>query len=134
MSSSSECGRITNRTSICPKVLDVCPSSSRQLAAASLTSSRMRLTVALLFLALSPFSDIELNAQTPLESTVDASIKPGDDFYAYANGAWLKAAVIPAGKERWSVRDDINDRTRKEIAKLLEDASASSAGSLARKV
>ena len=26
-----------------------------------------------------------------IESGVDATIKPGDDFFAYANGAWLKA-------------------------------------------
>ena len=31
-------------------------------------------------------------AQGPrLERTVDASIEPGDDFFAYANGGWLKA-------------------------------------------
>ena len=30
-----------------------------------------------------------------LESTVDASITPGDDFFAYANGAWLKATALP---------------------------------------
>ena len=33
-----------------------------------------------------------------IESGVDASIKPGDDFFAYANGAWLKATEIPAGQ------------------------------------
>jgi putative endopeptidase len=31
-----------------------------------------------------------------LEQRGDASIKPGDDFYSYANGAWLKGAEIPA--------------------------------------
>ena len=33
-----------------------------------------------------------------LESTVDASITAGDDFFAYANGVWLKNTTIPAGK------------------------------------
>jgi len=46
-----------------------------------------------------------------LESGVDASIKPGDDFFAFANGAWLRAAEIPAGKERWSVRAEIDATT-----------------------
>ncbi len=69
-----------------------------------------------------------------LERTVDNSVKPGDDFFAYANGAWLKAARIPAGKERWGARDEINDLTRQRVAKLLEDASAAPAGSVARKV
>ena len=44
-----------------------------------------------------------------LESTVDASIAPGDDFFAYANGGWLKATAIPAGKERWGGRDELED-------------------------
>ena len=50
---------------------------------------------------------------------VDPSITPGDDFFGYANGAWLKAAVIPAGKDRWTVRDDINELTRRQVAAIL---------------
>ena len=69
-----------------------------------------------------------------LESTVDPSVKPGDDFFAYANGSWLKAAAIPAGKDRLGARDEINELTRKRVAKLLDDASAARPGSDARKV
>jgi len=69
-----------------------------------------------------------------LESTVDASIKPGDDFFAYANGAWLKATAIPAGKQRWGARDELEGLTRRRIAELLDTASAAPAGSAARKV
>ncbi len=36
---------------------------------------------------------------------MDARIQSGDDFFAYANGAWLKATAIPAGKERGRARD-----------------------------
>ena len=69
-----------------------------------------------------------------LESGVDASIKPGDDFFAYANGAWLKATDIPAGKERWTARTEIDALNRAQIAKLLDDAGAAPAGTTARKV
>src|SRR4051812_33250432 len=62
------------------------------------------------------------------------AIHPGDDFYAYANAAWLKTASIPAGKERWGARDEINDVTRQRIITLLEDARAKPASALARKV
>ncbi len=93
----------------------------------------MPLTLALLFLTLWPFSDA-VAASSALESTVDTSIKPGDDFFGYANGAWLKAAVIPAGKDRWSARDEINELTRKQVAAILDDASTARPGSLARKV
>jgi predicted metalloendopeptidase len=73
-------------------------------------------------------------APSRLESTVDAAIRPGDDFFAYANGAWLRAAVIPAGKDRWTARDEINERTRRQLASLLDDAGSAPPGSLARKV
>ncbi len=69
-----------------------------------------------------------------LESGVDANIKPGDDFFAYANGAWLKATEIPAGKERWSARNEIEVLTRQRVGKLLDDARAAPSGSDARKV
>src|SRR5512133_530215 len=90
---------------------------------------------------LSSCSALALRAQTvtarktsALERTVDATIKPGDDFFAYANGGWLKATRIPEGKERWSVRDEINEQTRHRITQLLDEARNAPAGTLARKV
>jgi len=65
---------------------------------------------------------------------VDESIKPGDDFFAYANGAWLKATEIPAGKPKVTARTQLDDLTRGQIAKLLDDSVSAPAGSLARKV
>ena len=32
---------------------------------------------------------------------MDTSVKPQDDFYAYANGAWLKNTPIPPEESRW---------------------------------
>jgi predicted metalloendopeptidase len=83
--------------------------------------------------ALSLCSAVALRAQT-LEHTVAASIRPGDDFFAYANGAWLAATTIPPGKDRWSARDEINARTRARVARLLDEAPNGRPGSLARKV
>ncbi len=31
-------------------------------------------------------------------AAMDKSVKPGDDFYAFANGAWMKATEIPADR------------------------------------
>ena len=69
-----------------------------------------------------------------LEPGVDPSIRPGDDFFAYANGGWLQATEIPAGKDRWSARNEISELTRQQVAKLLDDAGAAPVGSTARKV
>lgn len=74
-------------------------------------------------------------AQAPAaEAGVDASILPGDDFFAYANGSWLKSTEIPVGKERWTVGSEIIEQARKQVAKLLDDAIAKPKGSSARKV
>jgi putative endopeptidase len=80
-------------------------------------------------------------AQTSHEQThslvddgVDATVRPGDDFFAYANGGWLKSTAMPVGKERWGARDEINGITRQRVAKLLDDARTAKGGSFARKV
>jgi putative endopeptidase len=98
-------------------------------------------TIALLAVVVSLWPVIPSTAQTTdgqrpsrLESTVDASIAPGDDFFAYANGTWLKATVIPAGKERWGAREELQEETRRRIAALIDAAGAASAGSAARKL
>jgi putative endopeptidase len=77
---------------------------------------------------------VDDRAPSAQESGVDASIRPGDDFFAYANGDWLKATDIPAGQQRWGVRNDIADVARQRIVKLLADAGAAPVGSSARKV
>jgi predicted metalloendopeptidase len=69
-----------------------------------------------------------------LESTVDASITPGNDFFGYANGAWLKTTALPAGSARWGARDELEQQARHRIAELLDDATAAPAGSAAHKV
>ena len=74
------------------------------------------------------------DGRKPLESTVDASITPGDDFFAYANGAWLKATAIPAGSPRWGARDELEAQARQRIAALLDTAGAVRASAAARKV
>ena len=71
---------------------------------------------------------------TDLEAGVNASIRPGDDFFGYANGVWLKSTKIPAGKERWNARTEIDERTHHQIVLLLDSLDAEPAGSVARKV
>jgi putative endopeptidase len=68
------------------------------------------------------------------ERGVDPRIRPGDDFFAYANGSWLQSTGIPAGRERWNARNEITELTRQQVAKLLDDAGAEPVGSTARKV
>jgi putative endopeptidase len=70
----------------------------------------------------------------PVALAADATVHPGDDFDAYANGAWLEATAVPAGSARWSVRNDISALTRRQLAALLDAAPGAAPGTDARKV
>ncbi len=67
---------------------------------------------------------------------LDRSVRPGDDFYRYANGSWLKKATIPAGRESWETRAEITELTSQRVRDLIREAAGSHAaiGSLAQKV
>lgn len=69
-------------------------------------------------------------------ANIDRSVKPGDDFYLYANGEWIKRAQIPAdraGVDVWTKLEDLsNKRTSDLIAEMAK--SNAPAGSKERKV
>ena len=39
---------------------------------------------------------------------MDRSVKPGDDFYRYANGGWLKTVAIPAGQPSYDTQRHVD--------------------------
>jgi putative endopeptidase len=53
-------------------------------------------------------------------AAIDKSVKPGDDFNAYANGAWQKSAEIPPDKSNIGVFSMINDEAEKRKAELVD--------------
>jgi putative endopeptidase len=53
----------------------------------------------------------------------DLKAKPGDDFFRYANGAWLDRVQIPADKPAYSLRLAMTDTTEQRLHDLLEDAA-----------
>jgi len=59
----------------------------------------------------------------------DASTRPGDDFFRYANGTWFDRAQIPADKSAYSLRVIMTDFTEQRLKELLEAASAQSTAS-----
>jgi predicted metalloendopeptidase len=79
-------------------------------------------------------SPTSLAATAEAETGVDTALRPGDDFFAFANGAWLAATEIPPGKDRASARTEIADRTSRQIADLFDDANSAPAGSIAGQV
>jgi endothelin-converting enzyme/putative endopeptidase len=57
-------------------------------------------------------------------STMDKSVKPGDDFYRYAEGTWLRDAQIAPDKSRAGYNYDLPDQTEIEVRKMVEEAGA----------
>lgn len=52
---------------------------------------------------------------------MDKTVKPGDDFYAYANGAWMRATTIPPDRSIVAAHTLADDRTRRQLAHLIDD-------------
>lgn len=68
-------------------------------------------------------------------SAIDKSVVPGDDFYSYANGNWIKRTEIPADQSRWGSFNILNLEAQTRTRGLIENAiKASAPGSEARKV
>jgi len=55
-------------------------------------------------------------------TSMDKSTKPGDDFFGYAEGSWLKTAPIAPDKARAGYNYDMPDEAEAEVRKLVEDA------------
>ena len=53
----------------------------------------------------------------------DTSVKPGDDFGAYASGAYLRDLKIPADQARWGVFNILRDLSDTRVHAILEQAS-----------
>ncbi|MEZ5068628.1 MAG: hypothetical protein R2847_09100 [Bacteroidia bacterium] len=54
------------------------------------------------------------------ESNFDKSVKPGDDFYEYVNGNWLKKNPIPSTETRWGSFNILADSTRHRVKLIVE--------------
>lgn len=76
------------------------------------------------------------DAQNVYKQDMDRSIKPGDDFYRYANGGWLKAQTIPAGQSSFDNRAILTERAGERVRSLIQEAATanSAKGSFAQKV
>jgi putative endopeptidase len=57
-------------------------------------------------------------------ANMDLSVKPGDNFYLYANGNWIKNTPVPPSKTRWGSFDKLAEESSQALKGLLEDAAA----------
>jgi putative endopeptidase len=57
-------------------------------------------------------------------ANMNTAVKPSEDFYEYANGAWLKTAKIPASESRWGSFNELQEFNQNALKAICEDASA----------
>src|SRR5437868_5931423 len=53
---------------------------------------------------------------------IDTTAKPGDDFFLYANGRWVKENPIPGAYSSWGIGNVVQNDLRDKLKKINEDA------------
>ncbi len=70
-------------------------------------------------------------------ANMDFSVKPGDDFNAYASGTWIKNNPVPAKETRWGSFNQLRDFNINAVKTVLEKAAAdktAATGSVTKRV
>ncbi len=65
-------------------------------------------------------------------SGMDRAVKPGNDFFLYTDGAWLKNTAIPADKTSYGAFNMLADLSEARVHTLLEAAAAKRAAPTSR--
>ncbi len=53
----------------------------------------------------------------------DLNVKPGDDFFRYANGTWLANTQIPADRTRWGTFDILREKADQDARVIIEEVA-----------
>lgn len=70
------------------------------------------------------------------KSGMDTTVRPGNDFFTYANGTWIKNTKIPDDQTGWGSFNTLYDENLKKTKIILEKAASADAkaGSVEQKV
>ncbi len=60
----------------------------------------------------------------PLLSHIDSTVKPGEDFFLYANGRWFKEHPIPASEQQNGLWQMIQDTINAQVLNICESSAA----------
>jgi putative endopeptidase len=96
-------------------------------------AKRISWLLLILSLALSSCAQTATKAAPPAEAAthgiaaahIDRSVKPGDDFYEYANGAYLKSIEIPADRTSVGVFNELFDKANTRTNDLIQEIAKS---------
>jgi putative endopeptidase len=89
--------------------------------------------------ALAPHTALAQDGATPHgvnQTSMDPAVKPGDNFFAFANGTWIAQTTIPNDRSAYGVGASMVEITDKRVADLIKAAGANNParGSEARKI
>ncbi|MDQ3145157.1 MAG: M13 family metallopeptidase, partial [Pseudomonadota bacterium] len=62
-------------------------------------------------------------------TSMDKTVKPGDDFWAFVNGGWDKSNPIPADRVGTGVGYVVSDQAETQVRAIVEDMAKNAAGS-----
>src|SRR5881398_930448 len=66
----------------------------------------------------------QIRQSPPLDlNNMDTSVKPGDDFFLYADGNWIKQTEIPPEYSRWGAFNELIERNNDALHTIAEKAS-----------
>jgi putative endopeptidase len=57
------------------------------------------------------------------ESGMDKSVPPGDSFFRYANGQWLKTTKIPEDKSNYGMFTALDDLSKNRMRAIIDEAA-----------
>jgi putative endopeptidase len=60
---------------------------------------------------------------------MDVNVKPGDDFFEYVNGTWIKNHPIPQDKSRYDAFEELAEANRENIMDIFKEISATKSSS-----
>lgn len=60
-------------------------------------------------------------------TNMDTTVSPGDNFFLYANGGWLKENEIPESETRWGTFDMLRENNMNKLQELLNEAAEAKA-------
>jgi endothelin-converting enzyme/putative endopeptidase len=65
---------------------------------------------------------------------MDTSVKPGDDFFAFAEGTWLKNHPIPADKTGAGYNYELPDEIEQQVKTMVERVAANADSPIGQKI
>jgi putative endopeptidase len=66
----------------------------------------------------------------------DMAVRPGDDFFRYGGGTWMKNNQIPADRSRWGAFDQLGAKAEADVRAIIDELAAKTAepGTIEQKI